>query len=290
MDKTNLDEKLEVCINAIQMGADIDSCLELFPQDAPALRPLLHAADMAASLQPPPYSADAFHRSRTQLLGEANRIRRQKTAEILGWRIPRLALATLTVLLILVFGTGGLILTSAQSLPGDQIYPLKLAVENLRLQLLPEASAGEGVRDIYYQRRAIEIQHLLDLGRVENISLVGEVQEISDQFWIVEDILVRVDQATELVGEIELGTVVKVNGLTSQDGWVSASEIHLVTREIVGKLAQIDEQTAIVGGETILIDSNTERDPRLKTGDQVIALIEVLEDGRNYTRAIIRMP
>lgn len=283
-------EKLEICLNALQMGADLDTCLALFPEDVPELLPLLKAAIQAQQIAYPDPDVEMVTRSRTKLLGAAERMRNKKTANVFGLRIPRVILATALVLLLLVFGTGGLLATSAQSLPGDQTYPIKLVVENLRLQLAPDTGMRAGIEENYNQRRVTEVQYLLDMGRTVPVSFTGKVERITGEFWIVKDILVKVDETSKILSEVKLGDVIEIHGTTSADGWVIAKEIRLDASEVIGTITNISEIGFLINGTSIVIEPETQLDPRISDGDRVIVLIEANQDGTIIARAVLRYP
>lgn len=290
MNEKQMIEKLEICLNALQMGADLDTCLALFPEDVPELLPLLKAAIQAQQIAYPDPDVEMVTRSRTKLLGAAERMRNKKTANVFGLRIPRVILATALVLLLLVFGTGGLLATSAQSLPGDQTYPIKLVVENLRLQLAPDTGMRAGIEENYNQRRVTEVQYLLDMGRTVPVSFTGKVERITGEFWIVKDILVKVDETSKILSEVKLGDVIEIHGTTSADGWVIAKEIRLDASEVIGTITNISEIGFLINGTSIVIEPETQLDPRISDGDRVIVLIEANQDGTIIARAVIRYP
>lgn len=285
-----IEDKLEAAINALHLGAEPANVLQLFPQDQAELEPLIKTIHAARRLQSPEGDSLAMQRSRTRTLVESNRFLDRKSTSFLGMRIPRLALAVVMVLLILVFGAGGLIVTSAESLPGDQIYPLKLVVENLRMQFNPAQDSRSFSKSQYNQRRINEVQHLLDMKREEPVVFSGIVEETTQEFWIVADILVKVTDETNFSGEVGRGTLVEVFGATTSDGWVAAQEIKLRTKDLVGVLEELTPEYLSVSGLRIHIDSQTQIDPRLNIGDQVIVLFEALQDDQLWANAILRLP
>jgi hypothetical protein len=59
-------EALEVCLNALETGADIEAVLNLYPQLADELRPLLEASVQARSLALPAVPEAVMQRERLQ--------------------------------------------------------------------------------------------------------------------------------------------------------------------------------------------------------------------------------
>ncbi|MEW6578253.1 MAG: DUF5667 domain-containing protein, partial [Chloroflexota bacterium] len=91
----------------------------------------------------------------------ANPLRARTLRPASRWR-PGLALrAAAAVLLTLVVTLVGLTSASANSLPGDRLYPVKRAVEGARLALVSQESEP-GLRVELAERRLDEFDHLLD--------------------------------------------------------------------------------------------------------------------------------
>lgn len=290
MNTPDIYDKFEICLNALETGADISAVLRLFPEDSAELAPLLETAQFARSRSYSEPEEAAILRSRTRIIVEANRLRDRKSAGLLGLRLPRLALAVVFVLAILVLGAGGLLVTSAQSLPGDQTYPIKQVIEKLRLQIAPGLSSRPYTESQFQQLRVNEVQQLLDLQRSESIVFTGAVEEITDEFWIIADVLVQVSPQTTLLGQVGKGAFVQVSGTTSSNGWVDAREIWLRTREISGVVEEIASEYIIVSGQRLNLDASSQVDPRLTGGDEVIALVEAFQDGQLWVNAVLRQP
>ncbi len=74
----------------------------------------------------------------------------------------------LTILIVVLVGTGaaggGVALASADSLPGEALYPVKLAVEDLRLSLASDPAAQAEKTLDFLAERSQEITKLTDLG------------------------------------------------------------------------------------------------------------------------------
>ncbi|NIS80447.1 MAG: hypothetical protein GTO14_09635, partial [Anaerolineales bacterium] len=68
-----LDDALEICLEALRTGADLESCLALYPEIANELRPNLETAIALGStaFAVPP---DAYHRSRTRVLQRLSKL------------------------------------------------------------------------------------------------------------------------------------------------------------------------------------------------------------------------
>lgn len=283
------EDAFEICVQALQTGATLEACLQLYPQWHETFRPALEAVQLV-QMQPVLPSREAVQRSRTLLLGRAAVLRQQQLRRV-GWYgyLPRLAFALLLVMVAVLSG-GGLVAVSAQSLPGDQMYPIKRAVEQVRLQIVPGLEQKTAIEDMYQQRRVAEILQLFELQRVAQVHFQGVVQAQDRDYWRVGDVLVAVGVSTLQIGEIELGMVVEVEGSTQPGGWVTASEVHLKARELLGVVQQIEQSFWVVEGTRLVITPLSQLDPRVQVGDWVLVMLQAEHDGSLSARAILRYP
>lgn len=283
------EDAFEVCLQALQTGATLEACLQLYPQWAEAFRPALEAAQ-AARLTEIAVPVEAMQRSRMALLGRAAVLRAQQPLRG-GWygRLPRLAFALLLAV-GLFFGGSGLIAVSAQAIPGDQMYPIKRAVEQVRLQIAPSLEQKTAIENAYQQRRVDEILQLFRLRRVAQVSFQGMVQLQQGAYWRVAGVLVAVDESTQQIGTIEPGMVIEVEGSTQPGGWVTADEVHLKARELVGVVQQIEQSFWVVEGTRLVITPLSQVDPRLQVGDLALVMLQAEHDGSLSARAILLHP
>jgi hypothetical protein len=139
-------EALEVCLNALETGVDVESALRLYPQLADELRPVLEASIQAKSLALPSVPGAAKQRGRARVLGHANEMRKAAIKPRQRWAMfafPRLATSLAIALIFLLSGTG-LVSASSGALPGDSLYPVKRSWEDLRCSssFLPKRARG----------------------------------------------------------------------------------------------------------------------------------------------------
>ena len=172
-----LDEALEL----IKRGESIESCLERYPEQAEELRPLLEMALLLAK------AGDTGEPPRERLLAARHRFLREaastaprksapkrsrRPAGALWW--PRLFLrpATAMALIIIVaFFTGlGVAWAAYYSLPDSPLYPVKLALEDIRLSLEPDPASRAWLELTLTQKRVQEITLLNSKGRLSRTS------------------------------------------------------------------------------------------------------------------------
>jgi len=283
-------DAFEVCLSALATGVDLETCLALYPDLADELRPALQTAQRARLSAQADVPAAAMNRSRAKMLAHAGELRSKKKTFFLSGAFPRLALASLAVVLVFFLSFNGLATVSAKALPGDGLYPVKLAAENISLRLAPSGEARQQLADDYQQRRTEEVRSLLASGLMRNISLEGVIDEVSPEQLIVQGIPVRLNADTEVSGEMIPGRLVKLEGTTQPGGWVDAARLKLRFYVYYGDVISIDPESWNIGGTLFTTLEGTHIDPALKVGDQVLVLVYVGDDGTLYSQAILRLP
>lgn len=177
MSKESFERVLERCLQEVEGGEDIEAVVNRHPALAEDLRPLMEIAlateRQYADVPAPPGGLAA---GRERMLAQAARERERAPAALaptigIRRRIKmRFASATrlMGILLAVVVGLsvigGGVALAADDSLPGDTLYPVKLAVEDARLGLAssPEAQVALALR--LADERTEEIEALIAQG------------------------------------------------------------------------------------------------------------------------------
>jgi len=281
-------DAFEVCRAALATGAPLEAALGLYPDLADEMRPALEASLAASLLAPDAHvSTEVMQRSRARLLGRAAELRGRAPQPWLAFGVlPRLALASLVVMLILLLGWGGLATASAQALPGDPLYRLKRTDENLRLTLTGVSKRSE-LETEYAERRSSEVRNLLVLGRVQEIEFTGVLRTQTGETWGIDGVQVRVGPDTEVDAGVVPGVTVKVEGRTDSDGNVLAHEIQLAGFAWEGRVEAMGVQTWTVAGRAVTIGPATEVSPGLRLGDRVLVLVDVLAGDTMQARSIL---
>ena len=78
MKQDDLLHAIEICLRALEDGADVETCLGLYPTLADDLRPVLHAAQQARQAKVDQIPAAALLRGRLRLLQTAQKLREKK--------------------------------------------------------------------------------------------------------------------------------------------------------------------------------------------------------------------
>jgi hypothetical protein len=178
-EKRSLDQLLEYHLEELGRSGDIEASLLRPPQYTDQLRPLLEAAQAVRQCYqavPEPPGGLAAGRKRMLAVAAQQRTRQKAAtaATVAQTRAPRLRLVfasrlvinLLAIVVLTVALGGGMVLAAGHSLPGDWLYPVKLAAEDTRL--------------VFVRAPAARVDLLLDLvgERTEEIKAVVAVGDL----------------------------------------------------------------------------------------------------------------
>jgi hypothetical protein len=243
----DFDIVLDEAISRLVAGEAVEDCLSSYPEHAGLLEPLLRMAafNERALADVEPYSETASTAGKERLLAAAAQQRLlaaaaveqvlaapqrkpaprpKKRLRLFALPARGLAAAALTLLLLVILG-GGLAVASADSLPGDLLYPVKLATEQVRLFLTVDAQAKEELLTEFDEERRAEATTVLETGREVRVAFEGTLQSFSDSLWIVGGLQVTLDAHTVVEGDPWVGATVAVEGLAPGDGSLLASQL-----------------------------------------------------------------
>lgn len=271
-------DALQECLIALEQGQEGNEVLSRFPDLESDLRPILDAAEAARESARFDVPGDSMQRSRSRLLGHAAQLREERPAR--GWfGLPKAAAAILTVLFVLIIGSGGLVSASTQALPGDPLYSVKRAAETVSLSLALNERTKQSMKSEYIQRRKDEARALLILDRPESVTFEGYVQVIRTDYWIVDEIKVLVTKDTKIVGEIEPSMGVEVSGMVQPGGWVEAFSVKLRTYTLSGILESLKGDSWVVDGTRFRVDEFTFIEDEIEVGEPVVVFLRVADSG-----------
>lgn len=160
---------LDNCLEEIICsGRTVEDCLAAYPEHAEELKPLLTTAK--ASYKAASISPDESFKARARYefnSAVADMAQNRKT----GWFNirPVWAQAIAGVLIAVVVSGGSLVAAAGNSLPGQTLYGVKLASEQVRMGLTFSQSAKSEFYADLANRRVDEIVTLADRGQVDGI-------------------------------------------------------------------------------------------------------------------------
>lgn len=222
---------LEVCLNALETGADPGSVLNLYPELKEELAPLLDASRQARLLGAMEVPEAALRRGRARVLGHAAEIREASAGSRRHgalFSFQRLALS-LGIALLFLFSSTGLVRVSAGTLPGDNLYPVKRTWEDVRLLFVFDPDSREDLEIEFERERLHEVDELLAEGRHEPISFRGVVTKQNGDLWVVSGVPVQITPESRLPDRpVRPGTAVFLQGRTNAQGYVEAEFVELL--------------------------------------------------------------
>ena len=128
---------LNECLDRMLKGETLDQCLRSYPENAKELEPLLRTAlvaKMASSIQPrAEFKARARHEFQSVL--QRMEVEKSQRAPFFRWHWrwqSGWAIAMIAVIMVILAG-GGTVAAASNSMPGDTLYPVKLATEQVQM-------------------------------------------------------------------------------------------------------------------------------------------------------------
>jgi hypothetical protein len=112
----------------------------------------------------------------------------------------------------------------------------------------------------------------------------GQISGGSDHMWIIGDVPIRVDDHTQLVGDLHVGDFVSLSGRILQDGTWLADRVELTQEDGAfftynGPLESMRAEIWRIGGHSLLVDQATEVESNLTIGQILLATFASRGDG-----------
>jgi hypothetical protein len=187
-----LDQILQTCLERVLTGGEtIDDVLADYPEQADELRPQLEAAlwlgGQKRAFDPQPRFVST---SRGQLLtkirhegavnaaqsdaaeGSALAVLWQRLFPGTGTPRQRVAFQFALLLIFMVWlaiGSSAVALVSQSSIPGEPLYPVKIAFEEVEMYTAGKLSDEIRLHTEFAQRRLLEVQELVEVGQYDQI-------------------------------------------------------------------------------------------------------------------------
>ena len=227
----NVYEILEQCLVEIEQGADVDTVLFRRPEHADELRPILEASIRAKSMVAPVPSAEAMRRNRAKVLQRAAEMREVSVKHSLRiWFASlRRAAVMLTILVLALVSGTGLVRAASNTIPGDNLYPVKRTWEDVLLLFTFDPQQRQQLEFEHENERLEELNELIAEGRSEKVNFAGYVTRRSGNEWRVSGIPVIVSPQAILPDQpVIVGAAVRIVGQTRSDGTVIAERVELL--------------------------------------------------------------
>jgi hypothetical protein len=222
-----LDAALDQCLAWMREGMDLKTCLDRYPEYAAELRPLLEVAVDVVRVRVPASPiearADGQRRMLAVMAQKQERLARTHPATLLVKRIfasllpgkpgslrPAWQLAAVMLMVVLIAGGWMAVAASAGSLPGDVLYPVKLASQKAQLALMFNPAKQRLMADQFETQQRMDVQAALKGRRQVAVEFRGVLQEFDNSQWVVGGLPVMLQETTTIVGQPSLGAMVRV--------------------------------------------------------------------------------
>ncbi|HEY8476498.1 MAG TPA: DUF5667 domain-containing protein [Chloroflexota bacterium] len=168
-------DTLDRCIKLVEQGVSVEEALRRVPNANGEVEPLLRTVRALRGSTPPPFDPAARDRVRARLFAQMDETPAARLAHWLRWLPPRpmLVRAAGVLLALMAFGATSAVAV-ADALPGSPLYPLKLATEQVVLNLTLDPAARVNLRLNLAERRLSEAWELMES---ENAAGVDEAVE-----------------------------------------------------------------------------------------------------------------
>ncbi len=226
-------DALEVCLQALERGEDVESALHRYPDLAAELRPILESSLHARTLAAFEIPDGAVRRGRARLLQRAAELREAQRAPRRSFLFTFRPVAVALMLVIFFLGGTGLVRASSGALPGDNLYPVKRGWEEFSLLFVADEVEREGLELEHENERFEEIRELLARGRTENVTFSGYVIAINGDQLNVGGLPVRTSGVALPAQPVTAGAAVRVSGVTQPDGTIQASRVTFLPADAV---------------------------------------------------------
>jgi hypothetical protein len=226
-----LDTALDDVLARLQQGEALSACLARWPGYADELRPLAETALAGLSalswVEPP--SRQAMARLRAEYGRRLDRHLAVPRWQRLGWGRPamRAAAALAAVVLFLGMLAAGAVARSADTLPGDTLYPVKRLEEEARLLFAWNTSTRARLEGQFGRERIREVQAVLASRRPASVEFEGRLESMDGNTWRVAGLPLTVTPGTAIEGRLQAGNEVSVRARALGDGTLQAIRIRL---------------------------------------------------------------
>ncbi len=164
------DNILDECLERLLVeGEAVEQCLDSFPEDAAELEPLLRTAmavNKAVAVQP---DLEFKARARYQFQSLLEEAKPKRWFVFPGWQ-PRWAVAIATFLAVVLVGAGT-VMAADSSMPGNPLYPVKLATEQVRLAFTRSDIRKAELYATLADKRIAEIAYMVDKDMLKHVDI-----------------------------------------------------------------------------------------------------------------------
>jgi len=160
---TEFETILDYCIDQMQAGKSLEECLAQFPEYRNELKPMLDMSVHLGKLETPEPSVATINNALFEIGQRAGK--QQQTEKKSGLFLPEFirkpwVFRSINALLVVVVLFFGLSTASANSVPGDILYPFKKLTENVQFLLTTGKQDRAELRLTFSEKRLKELSEL----------------------------------------------------------------------------------------------------------------------------------
>lgn len=220
---------LTECIDALMAGErTLDDCLAAYPQFASRLKPDLQMVLLTQRLKSPRLKTNQLDALEYQLRGRMMRKPSRQFRKVIGFPVPavsRTAAAILILFLVLIGSGGGVVAASADSNPGDDLYPVKRAWESVIIAFYNLTGVPEDIWVQLAETRLTEVRILSENSQL-TVTAMQDLREATER---------AIDEANPET-RVEMGPFLQSVQKTLSNQLDLSGEHAGVAREILSKI------------------------------------------------------
>ncbi|HSQ25549.1 MAG TPA: DUF5666 domain-containing protein [Anaerolineales bacterium] len=286
MKKDKLYRALDVCIQSLQSGMDLDQVLDLYPKWRRELGPLIRSAYVANQIGGSTvFNQDGFEKERQKYLEAAQTIIPETQIPGKSGRLGGCMSLLILGMIVFLALSGGVFL-SGRALPGSLFYGFKEASRDIRLFFIEDSRGYIQTNLLMDEERVQEIEEVIHKGRRVPVNFGGRITQGGDGEWKVHNLLIIYDAETQLVGDIWPGYYVQVEGVLLEDGSILAKRIQFQQFLIKGTVETLTPERMIVDGIEILLAPDTLLLGSIEPGSKVEVMTLLADEGLYRARLI----
>ena len=263
---------LDKCLERLFRGETVKQCLQSYPERAAELEPLLHTAaavKKATAVRPNPvFRARAREQFHSALLD----MQAKKGFHLFGLRSWGTAVAAL-VLAVVLLGGGGTVAAAGNSMPGEPLYQVKLAKEQIQLAL---TFSDMGKAELYNSLADIRV------GEMVHVAAKGDSQQVELTTRRLDKYLTRVAVLVEEPSVAEGGAgpvlapahVTDVQTAAETPVPVSQSTPSVAPKPAPAPIPAEPKKPAITPGVTTVPPATVKPEKKELTGPSAVTAVE----------------
>lgn len=179
MSDSHFDNIVNECLERLAAGESVMDCLARYPEHADELAPLLgmmHATTQASRAAMPSVAGKARGMERMQAALAKGRHRRGRRLQLprIFWRPITTPIAVaFAVVFLAIVAAGGTTVASADSIPGEPLYPVKSIREGVEERIARSDEHKAQVHAKLARERGREMRELIVRGRIYEAEVVA---------------------------------------------------------------------------------------------------------------------